>query len=112
MLIEHKDHFEANGTVGFIESVYESDNILKTTYFPLMQRLYIAFSRGGTYSYGNITPEFYSEFEKAESHGTFFHTRIKKFTKEYPFRKEFTLYPSEIKEIKQIIENKKTDTDE
>jgi len=115
MLVERKEHKEDNGEVGYIESVFQSDNILKTTYFPKMQRLYIAFSRGHTYSYGNVNPELYEEFEEAESHGSFFHKKINNKTS-YPARKEFTLYPEEVKEIREIVKERlnklETDDDE
>jgi hypothetical protein len=105
MLVERKEIRVDDGEIGYIESVFKSDNILKTTYFPEQQRLYIAFSRGDTYSYGNITPEFYEEFEKAESHGKFFYKHINK-KDEYPYRREFTLYPNEINELREVIKNK------
>ena len=106
MLIERKDFKEKDGNIGYIESVFESGNVLKTTYFPQQQRLYIAFNRGHTYSYGNIDVELYNEFENNYSQGIFFYNRIKD-KKEYPSRKEFTLYPTEIKELKEIIETHK-----
>jgi len=68
MLVERKEVLNEDESLGYIESVFKSDNILKTTYFPDIQRLYIAFSRGDTYSYGNIDEDFYQEFEDAESH--------------------------------------------
>lgn len=108
MLVERKEVKKEDGNIGYIESVFKSDNILKTTYFPDNQRLYIAFSRGQTYSYGNINSELYEEFEASESHGKFFHQFINNKTK-YPTRKEFTLYPNEIKDLKTIIENKNDD---
>jgi len=108
MLVDKKEIMDTDGSVGYVESVYRSDNILKTTYFPKLNRLYIAFSRGQTYSYGNISTELYSEFENAESHGKFFHQKIRNST-EFPVRKEFTLYPSEINELKEIV---KTSTEQ
>lgn len=97
--IKNKD-----GTIGYIESVFKSENILKTTYFPDKQRLYIAFSRGHTYSYGNVTPKFYKEFESAESHGKFFYKNINNNNK-HPYSKEFTLYPYEVQDLKEVVEN-------
>ena len=109
MLVERKDYNdEETGNIGYIESVFNSDNVLKTTYFPQSQRLYIAFGRGHTYSYGNIKTELYEEFENAESQGKFFHKKINN-NKAYPARKEFTLYPEEIKGLKLIVENSKID---
>ena len=111
MLVEHKQFLNKDGSVGYIEAVFNSDNVLKTTYFPEAQRLYIAFSRGHTYSYGNVSPELYEEFEDAHSQGKFFHQNIRNNSK-YPYRKEFTLYPTEIAEAKQIIEENKIEEDE
>jgi hypothetical protein len=106
MLVEHREFQEKDGTLGYVESVYQSDNVLKSTYFPNIQRLYIAFSRGHTYSYGNISKEMFDEFEASESQGKYFHTKINN-KREFPFRKEFTLYPSEVKDLKEIVENHK-----
>jgi hypothetical protein len=111
MLVERKEVLNEDKSIGYIESVFNSGNVLKTTYFSESQRLYIAFNRGHTYSYGNISPEFYQEFEKNESQGKFFYSRINN-NKEYPFRLEFTLYPNEVKELKQILENKKNEDNE
>lgn len=114
MLVERKEFHNEDGSIGYIESVFKSENILKTTYFPIMQRLYIAFSRGDTYSYGNVSSEFYQEFENAESHGKFFYKNINK-KSQYPYRREFSLYPNEVNSIKEIVinhENNKNDENE
>lgn len=108
MIVERKEIKNDDGSIGYVESIFKSSNILKTTYFPETQRLYIAFSRGHTYSYGNVSPEFYDEFENAESHGKFFYSKINNNSK-YPYRKEFTLYPNEIEETKKIIEENLND---
>lgn len=108
MLIERKEILNEDKSIGYIEAVFNSDNVLKTTYFPKVQRLYIAFSRGHTYSYANITKELYDEFEVADSQGKFFHSKINNKAK-YPTRKEFTLYPHEVKELKEVVKNKLTD---
>ena len=111
MLVERNEILNEDGSVGYIESVFKSENILKTTYFPESQRLYIAFSRGDTYSYGNISPEFYDEFEEAESHGKFFYKYINK-KSQYPYRREYTLLPYEVEGFKKIIEDNKLEEDE
>lgn len=111
MLVERKEILNEDKSIGYIEAVFSSDNVLKTTYFPSTQRLYIAFSRGHTYSYGNIPKEMYDEFENAESQGKFFHTKINN-NRKYPYRKEFTLYPNEVQELKQIVEDNKPEEDE
>lgn len=112
MLIEHKKILNEDESVGYVEAIFDSGNILKTTYFPEAQRLYIAFKRGNTYSYANVSPELYEEFENAESQGKFFHQRLNN-NKLHPYRKEFTLYPNEINDAEKIIEeHKKNDDDE
>lgn len=111
MLVEKKEILNEDGSIGYIEAIFESDNILKTTYFPQRKMLYIAFSRGHTYSYSNITPELYEEFENAESQGKIFHQKLNNKAK-YPCRKEFTLYPYEVNDAKKIIEENKTEEDD
>jgi|GEM_PF-1174179 len=102
MLINRKEKLNEDGTIGYIESVFNSGNVMKTTYFPADNKLYIAFNRGETYSYANVLNELYNTFEKAESQGVFFFKTFNKNSK-YPSRKEFTLYPTEVKEIKEEI---------
>ena len=111
MLVERKEYVEKETNLTYIESVFKSENILKTTYFPHSQRLYIAFSRGDTYSYANISPEFYVEFEAAESHGKFFYKNINK-KSQYPYRREFKLLPYELEGLKEVIENHKSEEDD
>jgi hypothetical protein len=48
----------------------------------------------------------YKEFEEAESQGKWFFKRINKNPK-HPYRKEFTLYPNEVKDLKEIVKNNK-----
>jgi len=111
MLIERKEILNDDKSIGYIEAIFNSGNLLRTTYFPMSQKLYIAFGRGHTYSYSNVSKEFYDEFEKTESQGKFFHSKINN-NKAFPYRKEFSLYPSEIQEIKKIIEENKNEEDE
>jgi hypothetical protein len=111
MLIERKEILNEDKSTGYIEAVFNSDNVLKTTYFPQAQRLYIAFSRGHTYSYGNVSREMYNEFEAADSQGKYFHAKINNKTK-FPTRKEFTLYPSEVQGLKETVKNKMSELKE
>lgn len=108
MIVERKEFLNEDGTIGYIESIFKSDNILKTTYFPNSNKLYIAFTRGQTYSYDNISENLYNEFEQAESHGKFFHKRINR-NVNHPYRREFNLYPNEINETKKIIDENADD---
>jgi len=106
MLVVRKDYLNEDGSLGWVESVFASGNILKSTYFPHKERMYLSFSRGHTYSYGNISQELYNEFEEVESQGEYFAKNIAKNDK-YPATKEFTLYPYEIEEVRgMIIEHK------
>jgi hypothetical protein len=104
MLIKRNEHLEENGDIGYIESIFKSDNILKSLYFPKLEMLYLSFKRGHTYSYLNISNSFYNEFENAESQGLFFSKKIYK-NKEYETRREFLLNNSELTEYNKIIEN-------
>lgn len=104
MLVEEKKFQDENGVIGYYEAVYDSSNILKTTYFPIQKKLYISFNRGGVYSYTNVDEELYEEFKNAESQGKFFAQTIKKQPQKYPYRKEFTLYPEEVNELKEVVE--------
>jgi hypothetical protein len=116
MLLEKKEYLEKNGKIGYVESVFDSSNLLKTTYFPDQNKLYVAFNKGPVYSYTNISQELYDEFEKAESQGRFFIKAIKSAPDKYPYRKEFSLYPSEIGELREVVKKKldeiKKDDDE
>lgn len=103
MLVEKNVINEPDGSVGYIESIFNSGNVLKTTYFPTQNRLYLAFNSGQVYSYSNIDNNLYEEFENAESQGKFFHSRIRSKPEEYIYRKEFTLYPTELSEIKEVV---------
>jgi len=106
MLIERKEYYEKDDSLGYVESVFTSGNVLKTTYFPRSNKMYLAFNRGHTYSYDNISNELYENFEKAESQGKFFRENIASKPEMYPYRKEFSLYPYEIEDIREIIKVK------
>ena len=112
MLVTEKTFQEEDGSVGYYDAVYDSSNILQTTYFPTSERLYISFNRGGVYSYEGVDPDLYDEFKNAESQGKFFAEKIKSQTGKYPYRKEFTLYPDEVKELKEMVERGKEEDDE
>ena len=106
MLIEKEIHMDEDDTIGWVESIYESSNILMTTYFPKSKKLYISFNRGGVYSYGNITEDMYNEFENSESQGKYFTKNIRN-KDEYPYFKEYTLLGGEIDRAKQVIREHK-----
>ncbi len=101
MIVQKKINKEEDQTVGYIECIFESSNILMTTYFPKTELLYVSFNRGGVYSYGNVNEEKYNQFETSDSQGKFFVKEIK--GGDHPFRKEFKLFDSEVKEAKNIL---------
>lgn len=102
MLIQRK----VNGVIDdqFVEAIYESSNILMSTYFPKRNKLFIHFNRGGTYSYTNVTEDVYNNFENADSQGKYFLQEIKKNPSKYPYAKEYKLTDSEINNAKQVIQ--------
>ncbi len=61
MVIDKKEYIEEDDSIGYIETIFKSDNILKTLYFPKINLLYISFSEN--ISYLNISDELYKEFE-------------------------------------------------
>ena len=108
MLVNREEVLNEDGSLGYVESIFQSANILKTVYFADTEKLYITFSRGTTYLYTGVDMEFYKRFEDAESNGKFFHQHIKG---KMPFYKEFTYYPSEVQELKELIETHKPKED-
>ena len=108
MLVERKEikNKEKDNIIEYVESVFNSSNVLKSTYFIEQQRLYIAFNRGNTYSYEGITNEMYELFENAESQGQYFNKNIKG---KFDFRKEFTLYPNEVQDLNEIRDKDEND---
>ena len=104
--IEKYEHIE-DGIITYVDTYFDSSNILKSTYFTQKNKLYVHFSKGGTYSYENVTSEQHNALLEAESSGKYFISEIQKNVERHPYRKEFTLNPSEITEIKLLIETKK-----
>lgn len=104
MIVEKKSFNDDDGSLGYIECIFNSTNILSSIYFPKTKVLYISFSRGITYKYINVSESIYNDFENADSQGKFFIKNIKN-NKDFLYSKEFTLYESEIKAAKEKIEN-------
>jgi hypothetical protein len=102
MIVNKKIINDEDESIGYVECIYDSSNLLTSTYFPKTNVLYISFHKGGTYKYLNISEEFYNKFEKSESQGKFFINEIKSKV-EYPFSKEFKLYENEINDAKNIV---------
>lgn len=111
MLVEEKKYQDEDGSIGYYEDIYKSSNILATTYFPKKELLFISFRRGKVYSYSNISEEKYQNFKNAESQGEFFIKEIRNKPQKHLYRKEFTLYPEEVKNLKEVVEKHKEDHD-
>ena len=62
--------------------LYDSSNILASTYDTTTHDLIIIFKAGTQYRYGNVSTSDYTRFEIAESQGIVFNTHIKKYTSE------------------------------
>lgn len=85
-----------------IECLYESTNLLKTTYIKDKEKLYVYFRKGYVYSYSNVEHMLYEQFETSESQGIFLSEYIIK-DKVYPSFKEFKMMNFEIDDIEKTI---------
>ena len=110
MLLNKKEIDYKDGL--WLETVFESSNILKTDYNTTQNKLYVYFNRGQVYSYTNVSKDLHERFLNAESQGKFFINEIKKNPDKYPFAKEFTITEGEINELKENIEKYKEKLDE
>lgn len=111
MLVKRDEVLNEDGSIGYIESVFKSGNILKITYFVKAERLYISFSRGDTYVYDNIKSDFYDRFEKSDSNGKFFYKYINN-KPQYPTRRVFGLLPYELEGFRKIIEEHENNSED
>jgi hypothetical protein len=85
-----------------VKALYESSNIVASTYNKNSKVLNIIFSSGGNYSYMNVKETDYLRFETAESQGQVFNKSIKN----HEFLKHNKVDINEtIKKIKQIKED-------
>lgn len=64
---------------GLIRGLYESSNILASTYNESTNDLEIIFKSGTKYKYSNVSKSDYMRFEIAESQGVVFNSHIKKY---------------------------------
>lgn len=63
-----------------IEALYDSSNIIASSYNKLTNQLQITFGKGDTYAYDLVNPTDYLRFELAESQGKVFNSHIKKYS--------------------------------
>lgn len=104
--IEKYEHIE-DGKITYIDTIFDSSSVLKTSYFNEKNKLYVHYIRGGTFSYLNVDKDLHNGMLESESVGKYLIAMIKKYPEKYPFSKEFTLSKGEIDEIKLLIEAKK-----
>lgn len=97
-----------------VKAIYESSNIVASTYDTNTEDLVLIFKSGTQYKYSKVSKSDYMRFEVAESQGKVFNTHIKK----YAFEKLDNFDPSELlveveklsnQEKTAIIEAKRTD---
>ena len=62
-----------------VKAIYESSNILASTYEPNKKDLTIIFKRGASYTYKNVDKNDYFRFETADSQGEVLNKYIKKY---------------------------------
>lgn len=62
-----------------IKAIYESSNILASTYEPKTKDLTIIFKRGASYTYKNVDKNDFFRFETADSQGEILNKYIKKY---------------------------------
>jgi hypothetical protein len=62
-----------------VKAIYESSNILASTYEPIKKDLTIIFRRGASYTYKNVNKTDYFRFETADSQGEVLNKHIKKY---------------------------------
>jgi len=63
---------------GIVKALYESSNILGSSYNKVDQQLTIIFTKGTRYVYDNVTAADYMRFETADSQGKILNANIKK----------------------------------
>jgi hypothetical protein len=82
-----------------VKVIYESSNVVASTYDKNKKDLNVIFKNGGSYTYQNVQPTDYFRFETADSQGKELNTTIKK----YAFLKHENVDTDDvIKKIKEL----------
>jgi KTSC domain len=89
-----------------IDVLYESSNVLTSTFNTQTKELEIIFKNGGKYKYNGVTTSDYTRFEISESQGTAFTNYIKKYPTEKLGSVDTTLI---VNELNAIITKEKND---
>lgn len=84
--------------------LYDSSNILASTYDTTTNDLTIIFKSGTQYKYSNVSTSDYMRFETADSQGVVFNTHIKKYPTEKLEAVDVTQILTEATKIKTIEE--------
>ena len=84
---------------GKIKSIFESSNILASTYDTETKDLILIFKKGGQYRYPQVKMTDYTRFETADSQGVIFNSHIKK----YSFVKMDAIDPTKIVESIELV---------
>jgi len=86
---------------GLVKAIYESSNIVASSYDKVKKDLNVTFKNGGNYTYQDVPETDYMRFETAESQGKVLNSNLKK----YPFLKHDKVDVNKILEqIKDINE--------
>ena len=64
---------------GVVEAIYESSNIVASSYDKVKKNLNITFNYGGNYTYQNVPETDYMRFETSDSQGKVLGSHIKKY---------------------------------
>jgi hypothetical protein len=86
-----------------VKAIYDSSNILASTYNKENMDLTLIFKKGAQYKYPNVSLTDYTRFELAESQGIIFNTHIKK----YAFDKLPEINPTELVTEIEVLKPKK-----
>jgi hypothetical protein len=89
-----------------IDAIYESSNILASSYNTKTNDLEIIFKAGTKYKYSNVSKSDYMRFEIAESQGSVFNKYIKKYAFEKLGNVDTSLILNEISTLNSQNENK------
>lgn len=65
---------------GLVEALYESSNIVASSYNKIQKNLNITFKNGGSYTYQGVAETDYVRFETAESQGKVLNSNLKKYS--------------------------------
>jgi hypothetical protein len=92
-----------NGNI--VETLYDSSNILASSYDKISNDLIITFAKGTQYRYKNISSVDYLRFELAESQGKIFNTHIKQHTTQKLPNIDISVLLTEANDLKNAEKN-------